>query len=81
MNLIEHYEWGCKFELIDSQYGMLEYLSWLEKEKARIEKAAGRIAEVRESGNQAALYVNDVRDSRYNTYHKAGERDASLKRD
>ena len=65
MNLIEHYKWGYKFAPIDSQYGTLHYLAWLEKEKARIEKAADRVAEVRERGNRAALYVNDVRDSRY----------------
>ena len=65
MNLIEHYEWGYKFAPIESQYGTLDYLAWLEKEKARIEKTPGRVAEVRVAGNRAALFVNDVRNSRY----------------
>jgi hypothetical protein len=76
--LIEHYKWGNKFEPIDSQYGTIHYLPWLEKEKARIEQTSGRVAEVRQVGTRAALFVNDVRDSRYRI--EKGEGNASRRR-
>lgn len=59
--MIELYKYDRKEEPIDSpRYGVIPYFEWLHREKEFIESAPGRSAEVREYGNQAALFVNDI---------------------
>ena len=43
---------------IDSQYGQIPYLSWLEKEKERIERDPTRMAEIKTNKGRVALFVN-----------------------
>lgn len=59
--MIELYLYSKKDEPIDSpRYGVIPYFEWLHREKDFIQSAPGRTAEVREYGNEAALFVNDV---------------------
>ena len=45
--------------MIDTQYGNIPYLHWLEKEKKRIEKDPTRIAEIVTAKNgEVALFAN-----------------------
>ena len=47
---------------IKTQYGRIEYLEWLQRERERIEGHDGRVAVIRMSHNKCALYVNQVAD-------------------
>ena len=58
--LIQLYNWSPGHEVIQSQYGTMPYLEWLRREKARIERAPGRVAKIITSGGRCALFVNDV---------------------
>ena len=58
--LIQLYNWSPKHEMLTSQYGTIHCLEWMRREKARIERTPGRVAEIMESGSRCALFVNDV---------------------
>jgi len=47
---------------IETQYGEITYLEWLQCEKMRIEGKDGRIANVRVLNGKCALYVDQVAD-------------------
>jgi len=75
--LIEHYRPSLKSETIDCQYGTIPVLEWLQKEKTRIERTPGRFAQIKETVSRASLWVNDIRDSRYNEERKNARRTKS----
>jgi hypothetical protein len=53
------YRYNDPSVMIDTQYGVVTYLKWLEKEKERIEKDPTRTAEiVTAKGGEVALFAN-----------------------
>ena len=66
--IIQHTVYRTKKELIDTQYGIIPYLEWLEKEADRINASGDRITEIREnSAESVALFVDDVAERDGNT--------------
>ena len=64
-SMIQLYRPSPPGEIIDSQYGMIPVLEWLHREKERIEKAAGRKAEIVFLDNKYSLSVNNIIKSKY----------------
>lgn len=61
MSSMELYRYNDPTAIIDTQYGTIPYLKWLEKEKERIEKDPTRTAEiVTAKGGEVALFANVV---------------------
>lgn len=58
--MVQLYDSAPKDMEIDTQYGYITYLRWLELEKARIERTPGRVAEIMHLKNAASLFVNRV---------------------
>ena len=63
MEMMELYEWRPKTHIMDTQYGMINYLDWVNKEKQRIEKDPGRVANIKTFGEICTLEVNRVASS------------------
>ena len=66
-SMIQLYRPSPPGEIIDSQYGMIPVLEWLHREKERIEKADGRVAEIVHfpHANKCWLLVNNIIKSKY----------------
>lgn len=60
MKLTQYTLFRDEESFIDSQWGTLTYIQWLEKEKERIERNRDRTAEIRREGINVALFVDDV---------------------
>lgn len=63
MEMMELYEWRPKAHIMDTQYGTINYLDWVNKEKQRIEKDPDRVANVLTSSGRCTLEVNRVAES------------------
>lgn len=80
MNMIELYFYSRPDETIQSpRYGDITYRRWLEHEKALIESAPGRVAEIvrNDIDGTVALFVNDVGEH-YEDVSKVGARSLGL---
>ena len=60
--MIKLYDFNISEDLIETQYGEITYLQWLNKEKERIERGSGRMAEVVIHGVSSSLFVNPPKD-------------------
>lgn len=60
MKLIQITVFNDPKKAIDSQYGQIPYLSWLGKEKERIERDPTRITEIKTNKGRVALFGNPV---------------------
>jgi hypothetical protein len=62
MGSLQLYRYNDPTAIIDTQYGTITYLRWLEKEKERIEKDSTRTAEIvtATKGGEVALFANVI---------------------
>ena len=60
MKLIQLTVFNDPKKAIESQYGEIPYLSWLEKEKERVERDPTRKAEIKTNKGRVALFANIV---------------------
>lgn len=66
---------GSKHKRMRTQYGLVTFYEWLEKEKERIEAAPGRRAIIRKAhktkeGRMYALWVDDIAGVNEPVYYK-----------
>jgi hypothetical protein len=58
MQIIQLYEWEFPRRKFDTMYGRITHGEWIKKEKVRIEKGEGRVAEIRHRGSEVTLFVD-----------------------
>ena len=63
--MIQLYQPAPKDMELDTQYGHITYGAFLVNEKARIERADGRVAELCFTGDAVSLFVNRVAEAVY----------------
>jgi hypothetical protein len=58
--MVQHLVYEGKGYMMRTQYGLITYLQWCEKERDRILKNPDRKAEIRMTPTRCALYVDDL---------------------
>jgi len=58
--MMQLYNWDKPTTIIDTQWGKLAVIEWLEKEEERILKDPTRQAEIRTEHGRVALFVDQV---------------------
>lgn len=74
VKMVQLSEYGNPGERIQTQYGLITWEQYLNKEKERIAKSPGRVVEIRRGrmsqANQLALFVNHIGANIINGYYQ-----------
>ena len=57
---IQLFKFGPPGEILETHYGKITYLEWLELESSRIESAPGRVSRINWSGLRVGLAVDNI---------------------